>query len=272
MKKINLFIILIISTNVFAQKNSSDLEKISFVSENIITDSLKYEKTEQKIKHRLTDLLEIFFEALSTDQDDEGAFDKTNTKKSFERFEIEELLKDTIKEEVEKEYASFYKFKKINDSIIMQYDSLKQTDKYGYYVTTDKFINTNNSLVYYDFPYNSLIKKNNYSFLEIKDLVIREYRNEKKIINNINCFKLIVNYIEVNIDEDSPQINIVIDKEVYNEDELWVTEDIISTYHPAYKIKEILEKYYPLEISNKNSFMDGLTNKRIVEELKFVNK
>ena len=237
----------------------------------VITDSLKYEKTEQKIKHRLTDLFEFFFEALSTDQDDEGTFDKTNTKKSFERFEIEELLKDTIKKEVEKEYASFYKFKKINDSIIMQYDSLKQTEKYGYYVTTDKFININNSLVYYDFPYDSFDPEFNYSFLKIKDLVIREYREEKKIINNINCFKVIVSYTEINLDEDFPQINTIMDEKNYNEEELWVTEDIMSIYHPAYEIKEILEKYYPLEISNKNSFMDGLTKKLTLEEIRLTD-
>lgn len=108
-------------------------------------------------------------------------------------------------------------------------------------------------------------------FFKIQDLVISEYREEKKIINNINCFKVIVSYTEINLDEDFPQINTIMDEKNYNEEELWVTEDIMSIYHPAYEVKEILEKYYPLEISNKNSFMDGLTKKLTLDEIRFVD-
>lgn len=39
---------------------------------------------------------------------------------------------------------------------------------------------------------------------------------------------------------------------------MWVVEKNNSIYHPAFKVKEILEHYYPLEIMEKNSISPGM--------------
>ncbi|WP_343664568.1 hypothetical protein [Chryseobacterium mucoviscidosis] len=51
------------------------------------------------------------------------------------------------------------------------------------------------------------------------------------------------------------------DKIELMESEMWVTEEIRSIYHPAFKVKEILEKYYPLYIKQKNSLVPGMIRK-----------
>jgi hypothetical protein len=48
--------------------------------------------------------------------------------------------------------------------------------------------------------------------------------------------------------------------------ELWVTENIKSLYHPVLKYKTILQKYYPLEISESIEEMNGIKKMDIIDK------
>lgn len=67
-----------------------------------------------------------------------------------------------------------------------------------------------------------------------KPVIITEFREDTKIINGYLCFKVIV----------SPKEK---DKDLQGA-ELWVTDRIKCRYHPLINHKQVLRKYYPLEI------------------------
>ncbi len=77
---------------------------------------------------------------------------------------------------------------------------------------------------------------------------IKENRNEKKVINGFNCFKVIYSFKETNDDFIG----------FTNTREMWVTEKIKTLFHPVIMEKKILEKYYPLEIVEYSDSMKGL--------------
>lgn len=78
---------------------------------------------------------------------------------------------------------------------------------------------------------------------EIKDL--KEFKNDTRLINGLKCFKVV--YYTNQQDNDK-----IFDSygEIFGsiKREIWVTQAIKCSYHPLIDNKEILEKYYPLEI------------------------
>ncbi|MCK0155953.1 hypothetical protein MWU65_02100 [Cellulophaga sp. F20128] len=48
---------------------------------------------------------------------------------------------------------------------------------------------------------------------------------------------------------------------------LYVTEEIKCKYHPFTNLSEILDHYYPLEITANDGFINGVEKKCTVEEL-----
>ncbi|UPQ80069.1 hypothetical protein M0M57_04355 [Flavobacterium azooxidireducens] len=105
-----------------------------------------------------------------------------------------------------------------------------------------------------------------YSFDEI--IKLEEFRNEIREINSFKCFKVLLEYkFGENADEglgDQDYISFVNSKKQTKE--LWVTENIKSHYHPVLKYKSILEKYYPLEISEFSEAMNGIKTMYIIDE------
>lgn len=93
------------------------------------------------------------------------------------------------------------------------------------------------------------------------------------MLANISCFKIKCTYqIIINHEESRSVFETEYPDEVVNvESEMWVTEKIKSIYHPAFKIKEILEKYYPLAIVETQSDVKVLKEDLYYKKLLFSN-
>ncbi|WP_271769008.1 hypothetical protein [Aquimarina algiphila] len=89
-----------------------------------------------------------------------------------------------------------------------------------------------------------------YNYRNTHDFCITEYRNDTKVIHGYNCFKIL---LEINnpvpIAKELPRV-----KEKYI---MYVTEEIIFKYHPIIRYKEVLEKYYPLEVIETSDLIEG---------------
>lgn len=102
---------------------------------------------------------------------------------------------------------------------------------------------------------------------ENKIIEIKEYRSEKKTINNYPCFKVIYLFETVNNND------VYIDKLLKpNTREMWVTENIKFNHHPIINESEILNKYYPLEIIESNSKINGIVTTYKIKNLDLKSK
>ncbi len=93
-----------------------------------------------------------------------------------------------------------------------------------------------------------------YSLNKVIDL--REFKNERKKINGYDCFKITYSYKE----ESSSGLNDFLSGYI-NHRELWVTEKIKCAFHPVINDRLILEKYYPLEITEHSDAIKGCETK-----------
>lgn len=78
----------------------------------------------------------------------------------------------------------------------------------------------------------------------------QEFKSETKVINGFKCYKIVMYYFDL---EQPPSFNSLL-----NTMELWVTEDIKSMFHPFIKEREILSKYYPLEVKHSIKNIEGM--------------
>lgn len=105
-----------------------------------------------------------------------------------------------------------------------------------------------------------------FSYTRIKEENLQELRNEKRIINGYECFKVIYTY-KIDFLEDEDYLEVISNNE-QSTATYWVTEKIQSLFHPVCKENSILKKYYPLEISYNDAFHKGLTT---IYKLKSIN-
>lgn len=102
-----------------------------------------------------------------------------------------------------------------------------------------------------------------YEYRDDKETIIKEFRTQQKNINGYNCFKVIYEY-KTNFVGDE-ELGSLLETNEFAKTELWVTEEIQSMFHPICRIREILTKYYPLEISETSPTLKGFL---IVHKLK----
>lgn len=147
---------------------------------------------------------------------------------------------------------------KYEDSIIYGYK--KSID--GNILLGKEIINLNNNK-YYNFSPNDstqLLGEMVYSFAPIKMLTVTEQKKNKKIIAGYDCFKVIYEFIVTEI------------KDYFSENtiyrrEAWVTDKIKSIYNPVANEKEIIDKYYPLEVTETINGVKGYEVKYTLEKI-----
>ena len=101
-----------------------------------------------------------------------------------------------------------------------------------------------------------------YQYSKNEVLEIKEFKNETKKINGFKCFKVIMLFKPYYNEED--EFENFINQYVHKR-ELWVTDKIKCSYHPIENQKEIITKYYPLEITESIVGIEGqLVNFSIV--------
>ncbi len=101
----------------------------------------------------------------------------------------------------------------------------------------------------------------------LDNITIKEYRDVKKNIFGYECFKVVItekkNYMDAidpfkmfsNSEEISQNHQETLRYRTIKE--IYVTEQIKCLYHPIIKSSNILKKYYPLEIIEKESSIEG---------------
>jgi hypothetical protein len=105
-----------------------------------------------------------------------------------------------------------------------------------------------------------------------KNIQIHEYRNIRKNILGYDCFKVVITrsedyfkkleFMELDISPDlKTKYKDIL--EPISEEILYVTEQIKCKFHPTTNLSEVLDNYYPLEISSKDGVLEG-TEKRVV--------
>ena len=170
---------------------------------------------------------------------------------------FEELM-DSIKpsEDNFEKYKRFFVYETINDSIIQRYESTPGHK----YASGPTYLNFKSGKVYGDYPYKHFHRIYDYEFEEAENLLIKEFRNQTKMIQELECFKVIVSYtkiLEGFMDNEFPEFNSLLQNQEIQM-EMWVTERIKTPYHPIVKNRDITEKFYPLEIVLKNSNSQGM--------------
>lgn len=260
MKKLIQILLFLFVFLVSAQRNEIlKFKEISFVQKDSLTSIDDYKKSSLELFARMDS---TFLPLLGAIADSFGAENSKMNEQRKKKIE-DSIIQDISKEKIEKNVITFH-YKKINDSIIERYDENNNT-------IGSIFINTRICREFYDFPYPPTDISFRFPFEKIKDLRIQEIRNQKKIIKGLRCFKIKCSYTQVTEHqkmEDFPELDLPDEFEDITL-EMWVTEDIKSIYHPAFKVKEILEKYYPLEIQENNSLTKGMSRKIILKDIKY---
>lgn len=216
---------------------------ISFKKTEIITDSLIYKKSKRDL------VIEMF------------KFNAKNLSDDADSIAVNNMI-----QEIADNFDMFDEpLEKINKSI-KSVNMIFYSDSIDYYWTEDNnLIGFHNIINIKDFPepqakfktsvqkfiqqeYNVYgdRKEYNFYFSNNQILEIKEFREEIKTIKGYICFRVIYTYLENGLDTGDDFTNFM--KKYPNTRELWVTDRIKTLFHPVITDKEILQKYYPLEI------------------------
>lgn len=243
-----LFSLVIFPMMISAQESTLKFHEITFIQKDSITNLEEYRKG---LKENLNSLMHSFGETKES-----PAYKKM-------RMLNDSILNDISNDNFEKEIKTF-SYKKINDSII------SRIERGGGSSDRNSIINTKTEEQYFHFPYNKKYDQAfGFPFVKIKNLKIKEFREGKKMLANISCFKIKCTYqIIINHEEFRSVFETEYPDEVVNvESEMWVTEKIKPMYHPAFKVKEILEKYYPLDILETQDDIKGFERRFVLQKI-----
>lgn len=141
---------------------------------------------------------------------------------------------------------------KFQDSLIISYLTVNNKIRGDY-----RIINTNKNTFHYLAKIDSTTTYYNntpYKYRSEKGLTINEFRNEKKIIHGIECFKIVVIAQDDLDDEEMPDFL----RNLTTEYTMYVTDRIKCSFHPVVWYKMVLDKYYPLEIIEYSNEIKGV--------------
>ncbi|WP_028889932.1 hypothetical protein [Tenacibaculum ovolyticum] len=143
---------------------------------------------------------------------------------------------------------STYMYYRVKDSLITSYAKYK-----GEIIGDYDVINMRNSITYKLAKKDSVTKylKELYKYnSSINQLKIKEYKDSIKVINGYRCYK-----VEFN---DTEKLEVEGSFFKFNKSyELYVTDELKLKYHPFFRYKEILNKYYPIQIKENISLVNG---------------
>ena len=220
---------------------------ISFVQKDSITNLEEYRKGQEEAMVKFESEMGLLMD---------GLFESLDTKtKAIDKKKSDSIINSTSQKDLDNSIVVYY-YKNVDGNIWKRWETKENNDILKYPVFTD----VSKGKEYYEYPYNGT-QEYSYIFERIKDLKIQEFRDEKKKISGIQCFKIKCSYSQIFKHRKIDGMPEFPDKIELMESEMWVTEEIRSIYHPAFKVKGILEKYYPLYIKQKNSLVPGMIRK-----------
>ncbi len=150
---------------------------------------------------------------------------------------------------------------KFQDSLIVSYLTVNNEIRGDY-----RIINKNKNTFHYLAKIDSTTTYNNnipYKYRNEKGLTINEFKNEKKIIHGIECFKIVIVAKDDLDEEEKPDFL----RNLTTEYTMFVTDKIKCSYHPVVWYKVVLDRYYPLELIESSEFSKGTTTKYELEKI-----
>lgn len=258
MKKIFLLLLASFSLFCFAQNNP---RKIIFQKYDVITNVEEYNKgLLHTIEEAFTMMQNVSVNLFNKDD----LYNTEEFNQDFDSLKIEILKNKNVDLTNNDE---LFLTKKFNDSIfkvrnILKNDSLNINDN-------NRFINILTRKRYYDFDYSKYEQGINLKYDKIENFNLVEDKKQIKTINGIKTYKVIASYTKINpanIDNDFPEFNEPETKDFINI-EMWVTSEIKHFYHPIINVKEITDKYYPLEFKITDSSKLGTESNYTIYKL-----
>ena len=220
---------------------------IVFLCKATINDKVLYEKSKNEFTKKFFESLK---EARVIEQQMSGQkVDTTQINDSFNEQAI--AMKPFFENEMFKDENGYKFCHEFRDSIITQYKMNNNNIKEDVMTLNSKTRTFSNDLTngYYNYSENNIID-------------IKEFKDDIKTISNFKCFKVIYTYSEPDFDEFSSLMSSYI-----NKIEMWVTDKIKSDLHPIINDKQILEKYYPLEITEYSDMLKGSVREYKIEKI-----
>lgn len=148
----------------------------------------------------------------------------------------------------------------IKDSIIYTFKGKinKSNNTYETYKHLKYNLNENrySTLIPHD-TLTSYGKKEDIIYKEESDIVeILEFKRDRKVISGFNCFKIKVK-IQNKISDEDVELKPIFDLFPYTYYDMYVTKGIKIPIHPHMQYRSILNKYYPLEITEYSDVTKG---------------
>ena len=251
-KNIYFIVLAFVFYNLSAQIN---LKQISFKQKDSITDKELYKKGLIKSIEKIKPLIDGMGKAFGLEK-------KEETDIKIQK-EVDSIVNNISQKEIDKDIRIFH-FEYINNRVLKRWEAKENGETLTYPI----FLDYQKGKEYYHFP-NEGEREFQYIFKKIKNLNIKEDKNQNKKICEINCYKAIATYTEIEEAVNNPEFPEFNKPEEYIEVklEMWVTKDIKTLYHPVLKVKEILENFYPLEINESNNFIEGSIRKYTLKEI-----
>lgn len=220
MKK-NIIVLLLFCNAMFSQNKTivPTFGAIVFVKEENIYDKDLYIKSFKELKPKMKKAMmdEIYIERLTDGKKTDTILLKSEVEKRLEAFEMMlPLIINGSKEEI-KFYNEF------NKNIITKYQTID-----GELINNKIIINKTTSEMKDEYD--------EYAEIEENEIIkLTEFKNQTKVINGFNCFKVVYSYKASNKEFD------FFSNAISNIREIWVTQDIKCNYHPVINELEILK-------------------------------
>lgn len=244
--KIKYLILLLLPTILFSQNKTivPSFGTIVFNINETITDTEKYKKSLDEMVSNIVDFQiekELAESLMKLNADSTQINELKQTLKNL----VEEDLNLKIEEKDLKYHQCFKKrlvinYTTFNNNVIENYNIINTNKKAIKIIAKDS-----TTIISDNIPY----KYNQNEIIEIT-----EFKDETKNINGFECFKVIMLY-KPNNDENN-EFECFMNQYIHKR-ELWVTDKIKCNYHPIIDDKEIMTKYYPLEITESNEAIKG---------------
>ncbi|TKC13137.1 hypothetical protein FA048_05860 [Pedobacter polaris] len=221
--------------------------EVVFTSENIILDEVLFNATMKGIQQKMINHLRAKLELEGNQKIDTTL---------LQQFISTNIMADYMVQQKHKNSHHVYE-----NRFIKSFESADETIPHSFsYINQDSSNYVRRQVLDGD---TSETEATAFEYQKNRDITIKEFKQEQKIINGFKCFKVTYQYKE-DFDGDE-ELGAILTTNEYSTTEFWVTTDIQSLFHPVCRIKEILVKYYPLEISQQSSLAKGF---KIIHRLK----
>lgn len=243
-KLILIFISLIIIGKVNAQNTPPKLYLgvVTYTKQSKITDTAKFNKTLSVFAQNMIDSLKSQLVTLRTQLGNDTS-EINSISEPFENLMLQDLFKPGT---LETHIDEFRKDKIVN-FVIEEEGNKRERFNFNY---SDRLV------------YNSYNSEEIEDYFESEEIIsLKEYKTEQKLIKGYNCFKVVYVYREKFDDGDFQMPEMIMERE------LWVTNKIIAPFHSIVRSREILSKYYPIEIIEKMKRVNGFETEYLIKNI-----